>query len=90
MICDVPGGLLVSASPAEDEVVQAGDPEHGVVDAVALQPAVAEDLPALHPGEDVLDAGTDLAVEALCSSFQSGSSLWPFSRRCGMTRPVPR
>lgn len=46
----------------EDEVVQAGDAEHGVVDAVAFQAAVAEDLPALHPGEGVLDAGSDFAV----------------------------
>ena len=65
MICDVPGGLLVSASPGEDEVVQAGDPEHGVVDAVALKSAVAEDSPALHPGEDVLDAGTDLGLDGI-------------------------
>ncbi|WP_407698796.1 hypothetical protein [Streptomyces acidicola] len=25
-----------------------------------------------------------------CVFLQSGSSVWPFSRRCGMTRPVPR
>lgn len=24
-----------------------------------------------------------------CSSFQSGSSVWPRSRRCGITSPVP-
>ncbi|MGX1133510.1 hypothetical protein RKD49_005700 [Streptomyces glaucescens] len=81
MISDVLGDLLVSASPGKDEVVQAGDAEHGVVDAVAFQSAVTKDLPALHPGEDALHAGTD---------FQAGSSAWPFSRRCGMTRPVPR
>jgi hypothetical protein len=39
------------------EVVQAGNSAHGVVDTVALQAAVAKDLPALHAGEDVLDAG---------------------------------
>jgi hypothetical protein len=44
------------------DVVQAGDAEHGVVDAVAFQAAVAEELPALHAGEGVLDAGADLAV----------------------------
>lgn len=62
MISDMAGGLLVSASPCKDEVVQAGDAEHGVVNAVALQPAVAEDLPAFHPGEGVLHAGADFAV----------------------------
>ncbi|CCB77671.1 protein of unknown function [Streptantibioticus cattleyicolor NRRL 8057 = DSM 46488] len=62
MISDGSGGLLVSASPGKDEVVQAGDAEHGVLDAVALQPAVAKDLPALHPGEDVLYTGADFAV----------------------------
>jgi hypothetical protein len=47
---------------AEDEVVVVGDGEHGVVDAVALQPAVAEDHPALYAGEDVLDACADASV----------------------------
>ncbi|GGW79788.1 hypothetical protein GCM10010320_72270 [Streptomyces caelestis] len=37
--------------------MQAGDAEHGVVDAVAFESAVAEDLPRLHAGEGVLDAG---------------------------------
>lgn len=51
MISDAPGGLLVSVSPGEDEVVQAGDAEHGVVGAVAFQAPVAENLSALHAGE---------------------------------------
>ena len=42
--------------------MHAGDAEHGVVDAVAFEAAVAEDLPGLHAGEDVLDAGADLLV----------------------------
>lgn len=42
--------------------MQPGDAEHGVVDAVTLEPAVAEDLPGLHTGEGVLDAGADLLV----------------------------
>src|SRR6478735_12379405 len=46
----------------EGEVVHAGDAKHGVMDAVALESAVAEDLPGLHAGEDVLDAGPDLLV----------------------------
>lgn len=46
--------------------MQAGDAEHaGVVDAVAFEAAVAEDLPGLHAGEGVLDAGADLAVRAI-------------------------
>jgi hypothetical protein len=53
---------VVSRSSGEGEVVQAGNAEHGVVDAVALQAAVAKDLPGLHAGEGVLDAGADLAV----------------------------
>jgi hypothetical protein len=49
--------------------VQAGDAEHGVVDTVAFQAAVAKDLPALHAGEDVLDAGADLAVGGVVFLF---------------------
>ena len=54
--------LLESASPGKDEVVRAGHSKHGVVNSVASQAAVAEDLPGLHAGEDVLDAGPDLLV----------------------------
>jgi cytochrome P450 len=39
--------------------VQPGDAEHGGVNAVAFQTAVAKDLPGLHPREDALDAGPD-------------------------------
>jgi hypothetical protein len=46
----------------EGEVVHPGDTEHGMVDAVAFEAAVAEDLPGLHAGEDVLDTGADLLV----------------------------
>ena len=46
----------------EGEVVKSGDAEHRGVNAVALQTAVAKDLPGLHPREDVLDAAPDLAV----------------------------
>src|SRR5438128_1254856 len=62
MIYDVLVDLPGSSSPSEDEVVQAGDAEHGVVDTVAFEAAVAQDLPALHAGQGVLDAGVDLAV----------------------------
>lgn len=42
-----------------------GDAEHGVVDAIAFEAAVAEDLPGLHAGEDMLHAGSDLLVGLL-------------------------
>jgi hypothetical protein len=44
-----------------------GDAEHGVVHSVALEAAVAEDLPGLHAGEDVLDAGPDSLVRTVVS-----------------------
>lgn len=47
---------------SDSEVVYASDPEHGVMDAVTLEAAVAEDLPSLHAGEGVLDASSDLLV----------------------------
>lgn len=42
--------------------MQAGDAEHCEMYAVALEPAIAQNLPLLHPGEDVLHAGTDLLM----------------------------
>lgn len=51
--------------PSEDEVAQEGGAEHDVVDAVALEVAVAEDLPGLRAGEGVLDASADLYVRAV-------------------------
>lgn len=83
MIFDVLGELLVSASPGKDEVVQTGNAEHCVLDAVAFETAVAKDLSGLHPGEGVLDAGADLAVGGVVFLLQAGSSVCPFSRRCG-------
>jgi hypothetical protein len=66
MIFDVSGARLAPVGTGrlsgEVEVVQAGDAEHGVMNAVTLEAAVAEDLPVLHTGEDVLDAGPDLLV----------------------------
>lgn len=61
--------LLFPSSPAEGEVVQAGNAEHCVVNAVAFEAAVTEDLPGLHPGEGVLDAGPDLAVRGVVLLF---------------------
>src|SRR6478752_7165591 len=66
MIFGSPQAWLAGVRPAclsgEGEVVHSGDAEHGVVDSVAFEAAVAEDLPGLHPGEGVLDAGPDLLV----------------------------
>jgi hypothetical protein len=56
------GGLVVAGLSREGEVVQTGDAEHGVVNAVTFQAAVAEDLPGLHAGEDMLDAGAEALV----------------------------
>ena len=49
--------------------MQACDAEHGVVDTIAFQAAVAKDLPALHAGEDVLDADADLAMGSVVFLF---------------------
>ena len=61
--CFAETGLSLLLGP--EEVVQAGDAEHGVVNSVALEAAVAQDLPGLHAREDVLDAGSDLLVGAV-------------------------
>lgn len=45
------------------------DAGQGLVDAVALEAAVAEDLPGLHAGEDVFDAGPDLHGGLVVSLF---------------------
>lgn len=58
-------GARLARLSAEGEVVQAGDAEHGVVDAVAFEAAVAEDLPARHAGEGVLHAGANSLVGAV-------------------------
>ncbi|EMF53146.1 hypothetical protein SBD_6222 [Streptomyces bottropensis ATCC 25435] len=52
----MPGGLLVSASSGKDEVVQAGDAEHGVVDAVALRVGSREGI-RLHYSESPRPGG---------------------------------
>ncbi|WP_456294129.1 hypothetical protein [Streptomyces lydicus] len=51
----------------EGKVVQAGDPKHRVMDSVSFQPTVAKDLPGLHAGKDVLDAGADPFVGPVAS-----------------------
>lgn len=51
--------------------MQPGDAERGGVNAVAFLTAVAKDLPCLHPREDVLDAGLDLAMGGVVLLFPS-------------------
>ncbi len=66
MISELPRAWLAVVRAArlsgEGEVVHPGDAEHGVVDSVVFEAAVAEDLLGLHACEDVLDAGADLLV----------------------------
>jgi hypothetical protein len=88
MIYDVFADLLVPSSPGEGEVVQAGDAEHGVVDAVAIEAAVAEGFQVFIRAKACSTRARTLRCEVLCSSFHGSSSLWPGSRRCGMTGPV--
>lgn len=46
-----------------------GDDLDPVVEAVTVLSAVAEDLAVLHPGEDVLDTGTDESpLRVTCAS----------------------
>lgn len=50
-----------------------------MVDSLIPEAAVAEDLPRLHAGEDMLDAGTDLLVGAVVLLFpgrEFGLPLW--------------
>ncbi len=55
--------------PVRPRLWRRGDAEHGVVDAVAFQAAIAQDLPALHPDADVFDAGMDCAVRGVACCF---------------------
>src|SRR4051794_17589536 len=72
MIYGLLDDLLVSVSAGEDEVVQASDAEHGVVNALAFEAAVSQDLPGLHAGEGVLDAGANLAVRGVVFLLPGG------------------
>jgi len=84
----------------ESEVVQPGDAEDGAVDAVAIETAVTQDLPGLHAGEDVLDAGADLlvglvvrllpvgqffALAAPVGHEKSGAGVAAVGDRCGLS-----
>src|SRR5689334_5968726 len=76
----------------EDEVVQAGAVEHGVVDAVAPEAAVAEDLPGLRAGEVRSTRARTCMCERLCSYFQAmtfgmPTQCFPRSRTAPRHRP---
>ncbi|GAB3110436.1 hypothetical protein GCM10027160_10640 [Streptomyces calidiresistens] len=58
-------------------MVEAGDAEHGVTDAVAFQAAGVKDLPGLPTGEDLIDADTDLAVGGVVFLLPPRGSAWP-------------
>src|SRR5690606_16169031 len=73
MISESSRAWLMAMKPfdlsGEGEVMHPCDTEHGVVDAVTSEAAVAEDLPGLHAGKDVLDAGADLLVRLVVVLF---------------------
>lgn len=69
-------------------VAQASHPEQGVVDAVASEAAIPQDLPALHAGEGVLHAGPDPRV-GLFVRLSPGGSSSPSRRWGGIARHVP-
>lgn len=60
---DSPSGRMQSA--AAPDAVQMGDAEHRMVHAIALETAVAQNLPGLHPGEGILDSSADRAVRSV-------------------------
>jgi hypothetical protein len=66
---------VVARLSGESEVVETGDAEHGVVDTVAFEATVTEDLPGLHAGKDVLHAGADLFVRLVVCFSPAGQFL---------------
>lgn len=72
MIYGMLAGLPASVLPGQGEVMEPGDDEHGVVDAIAFETAVAEGLPGLHACKGVLDAGSDFAVGRVVFLFPGG------------------
>lgn len=63
------------ALSGEDEVVELGDAEHGVLYAVAFEAGVTQDLPTLHAGEGMLDAGADLLLGFVVRMLSVGQLL---------------
>ncbi len=79
-------GVLRSSglrSAGKGEVVHVGDAAGGPVDTVALEAAVAEDLPVLHAREDVLDACPHPAVRCVVFLFPLRQPFLPGLRLAG-------
>lgn len=53
---------LVVVLSSEGKVVQPRDTGDGVLNAVAFETTVAQDLPVLHPGKDMLNASANATV----------------------------
>lgn len=49
----------------EGQVVQSGDAEHGLVNAVGLESAGLQDFPVLEPGQGVFHSGSRPAVDGI-------------------------
>ncbi len=49
----------------EGQVVESGDAEYGVVNAVAFESAVPQDLPVLQSGQGVFDSGSGAAMDGV-------------------------
>ena len=90
MLGSVWSDLLLFLSSGEGEVVQACDAEHGVVDTFASEAAVAQDFPALHAGEGVLDAGADPAVGGVVVLLPGGQVVVLVLAVVRDGQPVPR
>lgn len=70
----------------EGQVVQAGNAEHGVVDAVVFDTAATEDVPAFIRVKGVLDAAAN-SLAGAAVFLRPGRSSSPLVRRCGTTSP---
>lgn len=51
--------------PGEGQVAEPGNSRHGLVNAVALEPAVPQDHPDFQPRQGVYDAGSCPAVDGI-------------------------
>lgn len=49
----------------EGHVVESGDAEHGLVNAVAFESAVPQDLPVLQSGQSVFHSGSGPAMDGV-------------------------
>lgn len=66
-----------------------GNAEHGVVEARAFRRQSRRIFHVFIRAKTCSTRARTYLWDLLWSSFQPGSSVWPRSRRCGMTSPVP-